>query len=136
LPAVADEVAGPFFTEEGLAIRGYDPVAYFQSGEPKAGDPDFSYDWQGAIWRFASAENRNAFAASPETYAPQYGGYCAYAAAQDYVAPVDPEAWTILDGKLYLNFSGSVRRRWQRNVEDNIRKGDANWPGLRQTIAR
>ena len=127
-PAMAIE---PIYNESGAAIRGYDPVAYFTQGKPVEGRPEYRFDFNGAQWRFASAENRDRFAADPEKYAPQYGGYCAWAVANNYTASTDPEAWTIKDGKLYLNFSKFVRTRWALDKPGNIAKGDANWPGLR-----
>ena len=94
------------------AIEGYDPVAYFQEGKPVEGDSDYSYDWMDATWYFASSENRDRFAADPERYAPQYGGYCAWAVANGYAAKIDPEAWAVVDDKLYLNYSQDVQQQW------------------------
>ena len=85
-------------------------------------------EYDGAVWRFASAENREAFAANPVQYAPQYGGYCAWAVSQGYTASTDPEAWRIVDGKLYLNYSRSVQQKWEQDIPGNITAGDANWP--------
>jgi YHS domain-containing protein len=121
----------PTFNENGTAIRGYDPVAYFTQGKPVEGSAQHTVDYNGATWHFASAEHRDLFTANPEKYAPQYGGYCAWAVANNYTASIDPHAWTIKDGKLYLNFSKFVRTRWALNKSGNIAKGDANWPGLR-----
>lgn len=118
------------FAEDDLAIRGTDPVAYFRQDAPVAGSPDFPLVWRGATWRFASAANLDAFMMNPEAYAPQYGGYCAYAAARGYAAPTVPEAWTIYDGKLYLNASLRVRRLWERDIPGEIARADANWPAL------
>ena len=112
----------------GVAIDGTDPVAYFTEGAPIEGSSAFTHDWNGATWRFASAENRDRFAADPEAFAPQYGGYCAWAVSQGYTASTDPEAWKIVDGKLYLNYSKGVQERWEGDVAGNIAKGDANWP--------
>ena len=84
--------------------------------------------WKGAEWRFASAANRDLFSAEPEKYAPQFGGYCAFAVSLGYLAKGDPEAWTVHDGKLYLNYNKSVRKRWAKDIDGNIEKGDANWP--------
>ena len=114
--------------------RGYDVVAYFTQAKPVAGKADFSHSWNNAEWRFASAENRDLFAANPEKYAPQYGGWCAWAVSQGYTAPIDPEAWRIVDGKLYLNYSKSVQQRWARDVPGNISKSDRNWPGIREKL--
>ena len=112
----------------GRAIGGADPVAYFTEGKPVEGSSDFTHEWNGATWYFSSAANRNAFAASPERYAPQYGGYCAWAVSQGYTASIDPEAWAIVDGKLYLNYSSDVQATWSKDVPGNISKADANWP--------
>jgi len=128
LPAQALE---PVFSRGGAALRGYDTVAYFTAGEPTKGSRKITHDWMGTTWRFASAENRDLFAANPEKYAPRYGGYCAWAAAQGYTASTDPDAWKIVDGKLYLNYSSRVQRTWERDVPGNITKADANWPGIR-----
>jgi YHS domain-containing protein len=118
-------------TRGGLAIHGYDPVAYFTEGRPVEGSPAFEYEWNGARYRFASAANRDRFASDPERFAPQYGGFCAYAVSRGYTADIDPQAWAVVDGKLYLNYSKRVQRLWQEDVPGNIRKADANWPGLR-----
>ena len=112
----------------GTAIDGTDPVAYFTEGRPVEGSSEFTHDWNGASWRFSTAENRDLFAADPELYAPQYGGYCAWAVSQGYTASTDPEAWKIVDGKLYLNYSLSVQRKWETDVAGHIAAGDGNWP--------
>ena len=114
----------------GLAIDGYDPVAYFLDGKPVAGQKEWSLPWNGATWRFASMEHRDLFSAAPERYAPQYGGYCAWAVAHGYTADIDPEAWTIRDGKLYLNYDLGVQRDWSKDIPGYIASGDANWPKL------
>ena len=117
------------------AIEGYDPVAYFEEGKPVEGDSDYSYEWLGATWYFSSAENRDLFAADPEKYAPQYGGYCAWAVSQGYTAKIDPQAWSVVDDKLYLNYSLDVQKQWSHDVPGNITKADANWPGIREELA-
>ncbi|MEM1206175.1 MAG: YHS domain-containing (seleno)protein [Acidobacteriota bacterium] len=114
----------------GVAIKGYDPVAYFEDGRPVKGDKAIKHTWRGAEWRFASEENRDRFAADPEAYAPQYGGYCAWAVAQGKTAGIDPKAWAVVDSKLYLNYSKSIQKRWEGDVEGHIRDADANWPEL------
>lgn len=114
----------------GAAIDGTDPVSYFDEGRPIEGDSAFTYDWNGATWRFTSAANRDRFAATPEAFAPQYGGYCAWAVSQGYTASTDPEAWAIVDGKLYLNYSLSVQETWERDVPGNIALADKNWPSV------
>ena len=115
----------------GLALQGYDPVAYFAEGKPVRGKAEFVARHDGATYRFASAANRDAFAAAPAKYAPQYGGYCAFGMASGYKAPIEPDAWTIVDGKLYLNYNRSVRSRWSSDVPGHVRKADAHWPKLR-----
>lgn len=120
----------PVFARRGLAIRGYDPVAYFLEEGPVKGDRDFETDWNGATWRFASAENLELFVDDPDTYAPQYGGYCAWAVANGYTASTDPDAWSIHDGKLYLNYSLGVRDTWSKDIPGNIASADSNWPDV------
>ena len=118
------------FAEDGIAIRGADPVAYFTQGEAVIGSSEFEHEWNGTTWRFASAEHRDLFASNPEDYAPQYGGYCAWAVSQGVTAPVEPDAWRIVDGKLYLNYDQRIQQRWEQDVEGNIARADENWPGV------
>lgn len=126
--AADDEVfTGPV---KGVAVDGFDPVAYFTQNMPVPGDEAITTDYRGATWRFASQQNRDAFVADPERYAPQYGGYCAYAVASGYTAKADPQAWKIVDGKLYLNYSKGVQQRWVQDIPGNITKADANWPSV------
>ncbi len=113
-----------------LAIDGYDPVAYFTESMAVRGTPDFEFEWKGAKWFFASAENRGRFVQSPESYAPQYGGYCAYAISRGDVARINPEAWSVVGGKLYLNFSKKIRSKWESDRENMIRQADENWPKI------
>jgi YHS domain-containing protein len=117
------------------AIEGYDPVAYFEEGKPVEGDSDYAHEWMGATWYFASAKSRDLFAADPEKYAPQYGGYCAWAVSQRYTAKIDPQAWAVVDDKLYLNYSLDVQKQWQQDVPGNITKADGNWPEIRAGLA-
>ena len=113
-----------------LAIHGYDAVAYFTDGRAVAGSKEFSQEYGGAVYLFASSEHREAFAADPAKYAPQYGGFCAYAVAKGSTADIDPDAWTVKDGKLYLNYSKTVRLLWRQDIDGNIAKADANWPKI------
>ena len=113
---------------DGLALRGYDAVAYFREGAPAEGRAEFSQEWNGARWLFRSAENRDAFARAPEAYAPQYGGYCSYAVAHGYTADADPLAWKVVGGKLYLNYNEDVRRLWEQDIPGFLRKSEQNWP--------
>jgi YHS domain-containing protein len=115
-------------TLSSLAVSGYDPVAYFKDNKPVEGDSAYEYEWNGVTWRFASQANLDAFKASPEAYAPQFGGYCAWAVSQGYTASATPEAWRIVDGKLYLNYSKGVQATWEQDVPGNIAKADENWP--------
>ena len=112
----------------GVAIDGTDAVAYFSEGKAVAGSAAHTFAWKGATWRFKNAANRDAFAAAPDRYAPQFGGYCAWAVSQGYTADVDPEAWTIHQGQLYLNYSKGVRAKWSQDIPGNIAKGRRNWP--------
>lgn len=119
-------------TEKGIAIGGYDAVSYFSDGGPVVGSPSFEHRWNGAIWRFASAEARDRFAANPDAFAPQFGGYCAWAVSQNYIAPGDPEVWRIVDGRLYLNFNERAKELWEADLAGAIGRGKANWPGVLQ----
>ncbi|WP_162046229.1 YHS domain-containing (seleno)protein [Vibrio taketomensis] len=114
----------------GKAIRGYDPVAYFTQSDAIKGDSDYIYEWNDAKWYFSSQQNLDKFARNPEQYAPQYGGYCAWAVSKGYTAKIDPNAWNIVDGKLYLNYSKSVQQTWQQDIQGNIVSADKNWPTL------
>jgi YHS domain-containing protein len=111
-----------------VAVGGYDPVAYFTEGKPVRGRSDITFEWKGATWRFASEKNRDLFKARPQAYAPQYGGYCAYAVSQGYTAHGDPRQWSLVDGKLYLNYNASVKRTWDKNKASYIASGDKYWP--------
>jgi hypothetical protein len=118
------------FQIEGLAIRGYDPVAYFTDRLPVLGKPDHSLNHNGATWRFATAGNLATFTADAEKYGARFGGYCAYAASKGYLAPTIPEAWSVHKDRLYLNASLRVRRLWLRDVPGNIKLGEGNWPAI------
>lgn len=109
------------------AVGGYDAVAYFTQGEPVRGDREFTTEWRGANWRFASQDNLDLFLADPESYAPQYGGYCAWAMANGDFAKGDPEYWRIVDGKLYLNYDATIQQRWEADIEGFIKRANVNW---------
>jgi YHS domain-containing protein len=114
------------------AIKGYDPVAYQTEGKPVKGGSDYVYDWSGAHWQFASQSDLEKFKAAPEKYAPQYGGYCAYAVgAKGEKVGIDPDAFTVLDGKLYLNYSKDIQKKWDADRASYIRKADTIWPTIR-----
>ena len=116
--------------QDNLAIRGFDPVAYFTEGAPVKGSGDYELEWKGATWQFASEENKQLFANNPEEFAPQYGGYCAFAVAKGSLVSVDPEAWSIEDNKLYLNYSDEVRAQWLADVPGHIESGDSMFSQL------
>ncbi|PKQ13210.1 MAG: YHS domain protein [Alphaproteobacteria bacterium HGW-Alphaproteobacteria-1] len=121
----------PVFSTDGVAIRGTDPVAYFTERRPEAGDPAHVHDWRGAVWHFATAENRDRFAVEPERYAPQYGGFCAWAVAEKgKLYSTQPGNWSIVDGKLYLNFNDDIQARWETDIPGFIMAGDRRWPEI------
>jgi hypothetical protein len=120
--------AGEFFEKDGLAIGGYDPVAYFTQHKPVAGLPEFSTRYHDSTFRFASAEDRDAFLASPEKYAPQYHGYCAYGVAEGAKAPADPTAFSVYRDKLYFNYSKAVASKFTTDLPGYVGKADTNWP--------
>ena len=128
LPLAAAEP--PIYAKRGIAIKGEDPVAYFTESKPVPGSKKSETEWKGAKWRFASAQNRDMFQSNPEKYAPQYGGYCSYAVSQGYTAKIKINAWAIVDGKLYLNYSQSVRRLWETDIPGHIASANKNWPGV------
>lgn len=113
-----------------VAIKGYDPVAYFIEAKPVKGSKKFRTEWKGAHWHFSSETNKKTFEANPEAYAPQYGGYCAWAVSQGYTAGIDPAVWDIIDGKLYLNYNKSVQADWSKGLPHLIDDADKNWPEI------
>jgi YHS domain-containing protein len=121
--------------EDGIAIKGYDPVAYFTEGEPVEGDPEITFDWSGATWRFANEEHRMMFAEDPERYAPAYGGYCAWAVSRGSVADIDPHAWVVHNDRLFLNVSRFIGARFRLRLESNIERADENWPEVRRSVS-
>ncbi|MDO6710621.1 YHS domain-containing (seleno)protein [Aliiglaciecola sp. 2_MG-2023] len=122
----SDPIETGFFNNH--AIYGYDTVAYFTENKPVKGNKQISYDWRGAQWHFSSEEHKAMFAANPEKYAPQYGGYCAYAMADGNLVGIDEEAFTIVNNKLYLNYSIGVMEKWLENRDEYIRKADEQYP--------
>jgi YHS domain-containing protein len=126
--ALADSPIAAVNTEHGLAIKGYDPVSYFTTGKPTPGLAQFSTTYKGATYRFTSAENRDRFIAAPEKFVPQYGGYCAYAISLNKIADIDPDEWTIVNDKLYLNNGFLAQSLWSLDKSGNIVRGDHNWP--------
>lgn len=118
---------------DGLALQGYDPVAYFTDGAPVKGDPEFTARYKEATYRFASAEHRDLFMKNPAKYEPQFGGYCGYAASIDKISPISPDFWQILDGRLVLQHNQKAWDLWNKDVAGNLKKADANWPHLKET---
>jgi len=120
--------AGEFFETNGVAIRGYDPVAYFTERKPVKGSGAYTAEHRGSRFHFASQANRDAFTADPARYAPQYNGFCAFGVAGGYKAAIDPAAFTIVENKLYLNYDRNVQRKWSADIPGYIVKADRNWP--------
>ncbi len=123
-----EEQYPPVFTNaSSVAIKGYDTVAYFTQKKAVKGKKAYQSEYIGATWYFSSQQHLELFMEDPSKYVPQYGGYCAYAMAQDYLAPIDVKAWTVYKGKLYLNFSTSVKRKWEKKKDVYITQADNNW---------
>jgi hypothetical protein len=133
LLAAPPALAGSVNEVNGLAIKGYDPVAYFTEGRAVDGSPTITATHEGATFEFASAANRDLFAADPARYALQYRGFCAFGASRGYKADTDPRAFTVVNGKLYLNYNLEVRDEWSRDVPGHVARADANWPTVRET---
>ncbi len=119
-----------FYSTGSGAIGGHDVVAYFTQGKAVKGSAQHQTRWNGADWRFASAENLEAFLKSPERYVPQYGGYCAYGVSQGYAVKIDPTAFTINNGRLYLNYSRSVSATWRADIPGYVKAANKNWPAV------
>ncbi|MFP4511208.1 MAG: YHS domain-containing (seleno)protein [Spirochaetaceae bacterium] len=119
---------------DGVAIDGYDPVAYFTIGEPTEGRSEFFHDWNGGRWYFSSEAHHDLFAAEPERYAPAYGGYCAWAVAEGNVAGINPQAWHIEDDRLYLNYSQRINRRFLGDLDGHLTRADEKWPGIQARL--
>ncbi len=130
--ATASTAAAParYYAQDGIAIGGADPVAYFTDSAYVPGTSEFTHDWNGVTWQFSSAKNRDSFAANPTNYEPQYGGFCAWAVSQGYTAEIDPSAWKIVEGKLYLNYDQKIQAKWAKDIPGNIAKANSNWPGV------
>lgn len=127
-PADADEPV--FHGQDGIAIGGYDTVAFFAEGRPVMGRADHAVMWKGVVWHFVSARNQEVFESNPRAYAPRFGGYCAYAVSQGYLASGSPVNWQIVDGRLYVLHSGAIHRMWQPAAADLIAQAMGNWPGI------
>jgi hypothetical protein len=135
--AAPAEPAGVWYENtDGVAIGGYDPVAYFTDGVAAMGDPAIAFDWNGTVWHFASEAHRAAFEADPAHFAPLYGGYCAFAMTSGAAAPTDPEdGWTVFQDRLYLNYSADIRDRWRQDMPGFIVKADRHWPEVSADLA-
>ena len=125
--------AWAFNESNGVAIDGYDPVAYLQENKAAKGNAEFTNRFKGSVFHFKSAANRDAFAANPEKFAPQYDGYCAFGVSRGYKAATLPDAFTVVDGKLYLNFNDEVKAMWTKDMPGYIGKADKNWPAVEKT---
>ena len=124
--------AGTVNEDHGVAIKGYDPVAYFTDNKPVKGSKAHSFVYEGVTYEFASAAHRKLFVADPEKYAPQFGGFCAYGTAAGHKAVIDPAAFSIVEGKLYLNYDTKVRAVWRKDEPGYIHKADEAWPSVSQ----
>jgi len=132
--SIVPALAGEFFEEDGVAIRGYDPIAYFAEMKPVKGLAEFHAEYQGSTFYFSTATNRDRFTMQPDKFAPQYGGYCAFGMAKGYKAVIAPDAFTVVGDKLYLNYSESVRSQWKLDIPGYIRKAHENWPDVKKLI--
>lgn len=127
-----ESAAAEFINKDsaGLALKGYDPVSYFAGDKPVKGRSEFQHEWARARWLFSAAANRDLFISDPAKYAPQYGGFCAYAVSKGHTADINPNIWKVVDGKLYLNKNWLAGKFWNGDIPGNIRKGDKNWPEI------
>lgn len=135
--ALTSLAAGVFaqqvFTTDGTAIRGYDPVAYFTDQKPVKGDRQFAFTQDGITWLFASQQHLDAFKADPAKYMPQYGGYCAYGTSEGHKAPTQPDAWTVVNDKLYLNYNQKVKTEWDKKRDERIEKANKEWAVIKDS---
>lgn len=116
--------------KNGIAIKGYDPVAFFTQNQPIKGRPEFESKYNGAGYLFASAEDKAMFDANPAKYEPQFGGFCAYGASQGHTAPIKIEAWQIVNGRLLMQYDLGVKKDFNKDQQSNLQKADKNWPGI------
>ena len=119
-----------YFDNMAGALRGYDAVAYFNEAKALKGNAAFVFNWSGSNWYFKDQANLDTFKISPQKYAPQYGGYCAYGASENHLSPTDPEAFTIMNDKLYLNYNSKVKEMWLKDASLRIEKANSFWPAL------
>jgi YHS domain-containing protein len=129
--SVSEAQVQQLFKVNGVASNGYDVVAYFKEHAAIKGSDQFAATWEGAQWWFSSKENLEAFKQNPQSFAPQFGGYCAYGVSENHKAPTEPTAFTIVDGKLYLNYNLSVREKWAKDTKGYITRAEGNWPALK-----
>jgi YHS domain-containing protein len=122
---------GHFYNRNGVAIKGYDPVAYFSQNKAVEGKDSIKMDWSGSVWKFSSTENLQLFAKDPQKYAPAYGGFCAYGTSEKHLSPTDPNAWTIVNNKLYLNYNLKVKEFWIKDTASRIPAADNYWTTLK-----
>ena len=127
----ANSQSSIFYGEKGVAIKGYDPVAYFTEQKAVEGINAYSTEWSGVIWQFKNEDNLQTFKNDPAKYAPQFGGWCAYGVSDNHKSPTDPFAWTIIDSKLYLNYSPKVKEKWIVNTEKLIDQANKYWVELK-----
>lgn len=119
---------GVYNSSSGIALKGYDPVAYFNSKQPTQGDSRFAHDWSGVTWQFSSAENMNLFSENPESYAPKFGGFCSFAVSKGFTADISPDAWYVEGGNLYVFADQNVRDNWVASLDEgSLEKSTANW---------
>ncbi|HEY1060262.1 MAG TPA: YHS domain-containing (seleno)protein [Daejeonella sp.] len=128
ITSVAKAQKSEIFISDGKAIKGYDPVAFFKESKPVKGSESISFQYKDATWLFSSSENLESFKKSPEKYAPQYGGYCAYGTAGGHKAPTQTDTWTVVDGKLYFNYNTKVKESWEKQQSALIEKANVQWP--------
>jgi YHS domain-containing protein len=132
LPTVSIAQSSEVYIVNGKAIGGYDPVAFFKESKPVLGKKEFTFSYNGATWYFSSKENLEAFKGMPIKYSPQYGGYCAYGTSQGHKATTQAETWTIVNDKLYFNYSPDVKKKWNMDQKNLIKKADMNWPTVKK----
>lgn len=120
-----------FQTKDGIALKGYDPVAFFTEQKAVKGTDTIRLVWKAATWLFSSLSNREQFRSNPEKFAPQYGGYCAYGVAGNHKSPTETDTWTVVDGRLYFNYNQAVRKLWLQDTVQLIRKANLNWEKIK-----
>lgn len=131
--SAVNALAGQFHETDGVAINGFDPVAYITERKAVPGDKAYIGVHKGSTFHFKDAANRDAFIANPERFAPQYGGFCAFGVSRGYKAVTSPDAFTVIDGKLYLNYNAEVKAMWSKDVSGYVSKADSHWPTVQKT---